>query len=196
MNLGKLGVWASLDALSATDAWLLGRITDTGPVRLSALADWQEVDRSTMTTQVRRLERLGLVVNLVPRVAEFAREVRLEESVPTHHRERMGRPGLREDDRAVRRMLKEALRGELPEAVGGGGGAHAEALGEGGHGDGVGVPLAETPQGLEVVLRAWREVADVGQAQLSMPQRVERYSAAFCAACGAASLAAVTSSAL
>jgi DNA-binding MarR family transcriptional regulator len=47
--------------LSATDAWLLGRITDTGPVRLSALADWQEVDRSTMTTQVRRLENLGLV---------------------------------------------------------------------------------------------------------------------------------------
>jgi DNA-binding MarR family transcriptional regulator len=47
--------------LSATDAWLLGRITDTGPVRLSALADWQEVDRSTMTTQVRRLESLGLV---------------------------------------------------------------------------------------------------------------------------------------
>jgi DNA-binding MarR family transcriptional regulator len=48
-------------ALSATDAWLLGRITDTGPVRLSQLADWQEVDRSTMTTQVRRLETLGLV---------------------------------------------------------------------------------------------------------------------------------------
>jgi DNA-binding MarR family transcriptional regulator len=48
-------------ALSATDAWLLGRITDTGPVRLSELADWQEVDRSTMTTEVRRLEALGLV---------------------------------------------------------------------------------------------------------------------------------------
>ncbi|MGN6751338.1 MAG: MarR family winged helix-turn-helix transcriptional regulator [Intrasporangium sp.] len=48
-------------ALSATDAWLLGRITDTGPVRLSALADWQQVDRSTMTTQVRRLEAMGLV---------------------------------------------------------------------------------------------------------------------------------------
>jgi DNA-binding MarR family transcriptional regulator len=47
--------------LSWTDAWLLGRITDTGPVRLSELADWQEVDRSTMTTQVRRLENLGLV---------------------------------------------------------------------------------------------------------------------------------------
>ena len=47
--------------LSWTDAWLLGRIADTGPVRLSHLADWQEVDRSTMTTQVRRLETLGLV---------------------------------------------------------------------------------------------------------------------------------------
>ena len=47
--------------LSWTDAWLLGRITDTGPVRLSELADWQEVDRSTVTTQVRRLETLGLV---------------------------------------------------------------------------------------------------------------------------------------
>jgi len=48
-------------SLSWTDAWLLGRITDTGPLRLSELADWQEVDRSTMTTQVRRLENLGLV---------------------------------------------------------------------------------------------------------------------------------------
>lgn len=48
-------------ALSRTDAWLLGRITDTGPVRLSELAEWQEVDRSTMTTQVHRLETLGLV---------------------------------------------------------------------------------------------------------------------------------------
>jgi DNA-binding MarR family transcriptional regulator len=47
--------------LSWTDAWLLGRIADTGPVRLSHLADWQEVDRSTMTTQIQRLEMLGLV---------------------------------------------------------------------------------------------------------------------------------------
>jgi DNA-binding MarR family transcriptional regulator len=48
-------------SLSWTDAWLLGRIADTGPVRLSELAAWQEVDRSTMTTEVRRLEILGLV---------------------------------------------------------------------------------------------------------------------------------------
>jgi len=58
----KRSMLASGDpTLSWTDAWLLGRITDAGPVRLSELADWQEVDRSTMTTQVRRLETLGLV---------------------------------------------------------------------------------------------------------------------------------------
>src|SRR3954470_14053478 len=47
-------------SLSWTDAWLLGRIADTGPVRLSQLADWQEVDRSTMTTQVQRLGTPGV----------------------------------------------------------------------------------------------------------------------------------------
>jgi DNA-binding MarR family transcriptional regulator len=55
-------------ALSATDAWLLGRITDTGPVRLSALAQWQQVDRSTMTSQVRRLEAMGLVARCADRL--------------------------------------------------------------------------------------------------------------------------------
>lgn len=52
-------------ALSKTDAWLLGRVADTGPVRLSELAAWQEVDRSTMTIQVRRLETMGLVTKTV-----------------------------------------------------------------------------------------------------------------------------------
>lgn len=47
--------------LSPTDAWLLGRVADMGPFRLSQLAAWQEVDKSTMTTQIRRLERRGLV---------------------------------------------------------------------------------------------------------------------------------------
>src|SRR3954447_7881967 len=46
--------------LSWTDAWLLGRIADTGPVRLSQLADWQEVDRSTMTTQIQPVDTLGV----------------------------------------------------------------------------------------------------------------------------------------
>ncbi|MFY0409228.1 MarR family winged helix-turn-helix transcriptional regulator [Solicola sp. PLA-1-18] len=47
--------------LSATDAWLLGRVVDVGPVRLTDLARWQAVDKSTMTTQVRRLEAKELV---------------------------------------------------------------------------------------------------------------------------------------
>lgn len=47
---------------SPTDDWLLRRILEVGPVRVSDLAAWQAVDKSTMTTQVGRLERQGLVV--------------------------------------------------------------------------------------------------------------------------------------
>ncbi len=47
--------------LSSTDTWLLGRIVGHGPMRLSDLAGWQGVDKSTMTAQVQRLERRGLV---------------------------------------------------------------------------------------------------------------------------------------
>ena len=50
-----------VEDLSVTDEWLLRRVIDVGPVRLSELASWQAVDRSTMTSQVRHLERLGLV---------------------------------------------------------------------------------------------------------------------------------------
>src|SRR3954451_25316432 len=49
-------------ALSATDAWLLGRIADTVPARRSQLARWQKEDRSMMPRQVRGLERLELVL--------------------------------------------------------------------------------------------------------------------------------------
>ena len=47
--------------LSSTDLWLLGAVTDSGPVRITDLADWQGVDKSTVTPQVRRLEARGLV---------------------------------------------------------------------------------------------------------------------------------------
>lgn len=48
-------------ALSPTDNWLLRHLADEGPARMSDLASWQSVDRSTMTVQVGRLERAGLV---------------------------------------------------------------------------------------------------------------------------------------
>lgn len=49
-------------ALTRTDVWLLERIAENGPARMSALARWQSVDRSTITAQVDRLERRGLTV--------------------------------------------------------------------------------------------------------------------------------------
>lgn len=49
------------EPVTTTDGWILGRLADSGPLRMSALAGWQNVDRSTMTAQVRRLEERGWV---------------------------------------------------------------------------------------------------------------------------------------
>lgn len=48
-------------ALSSTDSWLLEYVATSGPVRMSALASWLSVDKSTITIEVRRLELAGLV---------------------------------------------------------------------------------------------------------------------------------------
>ncbi|PRY67154.1 MarR family transcriptional regulator [Glaciihabitans tibetensis] len=48
-------------ALSSTDSWLLERVVVSGPVRMSKLAEWMEVDKSTMTTEIHRLEKAKLV---------------------------------------------------------------------------------------------------------------------------------------
>jgi DNA-binding MarR family transcriptional regulator len=47
--------------LSPNDVWLLDAVESNGPVRLSDLASWQGVDKSTITPQVRRLEERGLL---------------------------------------------------------------------------------------------------------------------------------------
>jgi DNA-binding MarR family transcriptional regulator len=47
--------------LSGNDVHLLRTVVARGPVRASDLAAWQGVDKSTISTQVRRLEERGLV---------------------------------------------------------------------------------------------------------------------------------------
>lgn len=47
--------------LSTGDVHLLRAVVADGPVRVSDLAGWQGVDKSTISTQVRRLEERGLV---------------------------------------------------------------------------------------------------------------------------------------
>ncbi|WP_298460632.1 MarR family winged helix-turn-helix transcriptional regulator [uncultured Cellulomonas sp.] len=76
--------------LTLTDSWLLTAVHDRQPVRASDLATWQGVDRSTITTQVRRLEDRGLVartpepgdrrafaLTLTPRGAQVHRRITL-----------------------------------------------------------------------------------------------------------------------
>ena len=53
---------AAAQSLSPNDITLLRSIIKHGPVRVSNLASWQGVDKSTVTPQVRRLEEHGLVV--------------------------------------------------------------------------------------------------------------------------------------
>jgi DNA-binding MarR family transcriptional regulator len=48
--------------LSGNDVHLLRTVVARGPVRASDLAAWQGVDKSTISTQIRRLEERGLVV--------------------------------------------------------------------------------------------------------------------------------------
>lgn len=58
------GVWTEMVAgtrLSPVDAFLLEAVATSGPLRVTDLAAWQGVDKSTVTPQVRRLEAAGLV---------------------------------------------------------------------------------------------------------------------------------------
>jgi DNA-binding MarR family transcriptional regulator len=48
--------------LSGNDVHLLRTVAAQGPVRASDLAGWQGVDKSTISTQIRRLEERDLVV--------------------------------------------------------------------------------------------------------------------------------------
>jgi DNA-binding MarR family transcriptional regulator len=52
---------AAAQTLSTNDITLLRMIITRGPVRVSDLASWQGVDKSTVTPQVHRLEQRGVV---------------------------------------------------------------------------------------------------------------------------------------
>jgi DNA-binding MarR family transcriptional regulator len=54
-------IGAAAQTLSTNDITLLRMIVKHGPVRVSDLAAWQGVDKSTVTPQVRRLEERALV---------------------------------------------------------------------------------------------------------------------------------------
>jgi DNA-binding MarR family transcriptional regulator len=54
-------IGGAAETLSTNDITLLRMIGSHGPIRVSDLASWQHVDKSTVTPQVRRLEERGLV---------------------------------------------------------------------------------------------------------------------------------------
>lgn len=93
-------VGAAADALSINDITLLRAITAHGPVRISDLASWQGVDKSTVTPQVRRLEERDMVSRQSDPADRRATLLTL-----TEH----GRQTLRNLDEAGRRLFGQAL---------------------------------------------------------------------------------------
>jgi|KBSSwiStaDraftv2_1062776.scaffolds.fasta_scaffold00488_17 DNA-binding MarR family transcriptional regulator len=73
-SLGALADWANSNdvqaeamrragcELSRSQVWLLARLQTSGPVRLGALAEQMNLDKSTLSPQVTRLETDGYVV--------------------------------------------------------------------------------------------------------------------------------------
>ena len=107
----------------------------------------------------RVLEDLGLVVHLIPPVAEFADEERLDQAVAPHH-QHSGRSTLvGEGDRAVPLVGDETLIGELADGLRRGAGRDADAVGQQLGADLLVRPLLGGPDHFQVVLGNRRQVA-------------------------------------
>jgi DNA-binding MarR family transcriptional regulator len=96
---------AAARTLSTNDITLLRMIITRGPVRVSDLASWQGVDKSTVTPQVHRLEQRGVVA----RHSDPA-DKRAVLLTATDH----GRQSLDEIDKAGVHLFENALNGWSP----------------------------------------------------------------------------------
>ncbi len=107
------------------------------------------------------LEHLGLVVHLVPAVAELADQEGLHQPVAAHHRQR-GRPaGVGQRHRAVLLVIDEPLIGQLADGLRRGARGHADPLGQHLGADLFQRPLLGGPDHFQIVLGDHRQVARV-----------------------------------
>jgi DNA-binding MarR family transcriptional regulator len=93
---------AAAQTLSTNDISLLRMIIKHGPVRVSELASWQGVDKSTITPQVHRLEQRGVVAR-----QSDPGDKRVVLLTATDH----GRQSLQEIDKAGVHLFQNALDG-------------------------------------------------------------------------------------
>ena len=71
------------------------------------------VDPGHQAIRYRVFEHLGLVVHLVPAVAEFIDQEGLQQPVPAHHRQRRPPPRFGQGHRAILLVVDQALLGEF-----------------------------------------------------------------------------------
>ncbi len=107
------------------------------------------------------LEHLGLVVHLVPAVAEFADEEGLHQPVPAHHRQRGLPAGVGQRHGAVLLVIDEPLVRQLADGLRRGARGHADPLGQHLGAHFFPRPLLGGPDHFEVILGDHRQVARV-----------------------------------
>lgn len=106
------------------------------------------VDTSEHHVADRVFEDLGLVVHLVPAVAEFAHQESLQQAVPADHCQRGLPAPFGECDRAVLLVVHQTLIGEPSDRLRGGAGRYPDALSQQLGADLVLRPLLGAPDGL------------------------------------------------
>lgn len=109
----------------------------------------------------RVLEDLGLVVDLVPAVAEFLHQERLHQPVPADHCERGAPAGVGQGDRTVLLVVDQTLIGEFADRLRCGRRRYADAFGQQFRADLLARPFLGCPDHFQIILGNRREVAMV-----------------------------------
>ena len=132
---------------------------DRVAVRVALREPQLGVDAGHQPIRHRVLEHLGLVVHLVPAVAELVDQEGLQQPVPAHHRQRRSPARLGQGHRAVLLVVDQALLGEFADRLRGRAGRHPDPVGQHLGADLFHRPLLGIPDDLEIVLANRGETA-------------------------------------
>ena len=134
---------------------------DRVTVRVALREPQLGVDAGDQAIRYRVFEHLGLVVDLVPAVAELVDQEGLQQPVPAHHRQRRSPARLGQRHRAVLRVIDQPLLGEFADRLRGRAGRHPDPVGEHFGADLFHRPLLGIPDDLQIVLANRGETASL-----------------------------------
>ncbi|GKU68283.1 hypothetical protein NJB18183_34290 [Mycobacterium montefiorense] len=119
------------------------------------------VDAIHQPIRYRMLEHFGLVVHLIPAIAELVDQEGLQQPVPAHHLECRAPTRFGQRYRSVLRVVDEALLGEFADRLRGRAGRYPDPVGQHLGADPFHRPLLGIPDDLEIVLANRGETASL-----------------------------------